>query len=144
VPLSPPSAIDSGEPSTTTEETFTTTTETTNLPQQLRDAGLDYISIAFPTHDKNQYEEWMMNPQQQERLKDSSHQPPHPWDQVCDFVGNAVKARGLQVELTAVARPELNQARLQEFVQRNWSNHKHEDDDDSMLSPPIRWRPYFE
>jgi hypothetical protein len=155
--------------------------QATTCAQQLVDAGLDAVSIALMTHNAQQYQEWMqpldrplqivvegggvdiplprssatfttttISPQQQQRPE--VRLPPAPFDWVCHFCRAAVQA-GLDVELTAVDRPNVDQAATEQLAAQLLNSTGSNSSKNS--APPasqevkqqqlsvVRWRPYF-
>lgn len=90
----------------------------TDCASSLKEWGISGVSVAFPTSDPNQYLT-LMDP-----LVDNGH------ERVCSFVLSAL-ACDLQVELTAIDRPDVNQVKAQELARF------------LGVETEIRWRPYF-
>jgi len=93
--------------------------EKKNAAELFQSHGVSHVSVALMSADPLQYDS-LMQP-----LVMDAH------SRVCKFIEQAVDANGLQVEVTAVDRLEVDKARL-ESLARSLS-----------VSNPIRWRPYF-
>jgi molybdenum cofactor biosynthesis enzyme MoaA len=86
--------------------------------KQLKAHGVTQVSVALMTADKAQYDE-LMKPM----IVDAQ-------SQVCRFIEQA-RETGLDVEVTAVDRKEVNKTELEELTQS------------LNVSKEVRWRPYF-
>jgi wyosine [tRNA(Phe)-imidazoG37] synthetase (radical SAM superfamily) len=86
--------------------------------EQLKAHGVTQVSVALMTADKAQYDE-LMKPM----IVDAQ-------SQVCRFIEQA-RETGLDVEVTAVDRKEVNKTELEELTQS------------LNVSKEVRWRPYF-
>ena len=90
----------------------------TDCASSLKEWGISGVSVAFPTSDPNQYVT-LMDP-----LVENGH------ERVCSFVQSAL-ACDLQVELTAIDRPDVNKVETQELARS------------LGVEAEIRWRPFF-
>ncbi|EEC46282.1 predicted protein [Phaeodactylum tricornutum CCAP 1055/1] len=90
--------------------------------KDLVECGVDSVSVALMTSDADQYDN-LMNPQLPSECSSRAHQ------MLCDFVIAAQKA-GLQVELTAIDRPEVDREQTQALSTR-------------LAGVDVRWRSYF-
>ena len=114
-----------------TVTTTTTTSTTMCVPSSLKEWGVTGVSIAFPTHDPNQYK-LFMEPTTVPHAGGggSTNDNDNAHERLCSFI-QAALACNLHVELTAIDRPEVNQGKTQELA--------------TQLGVPneVRWRPYF-
>lgn len=108
------------------ENTFPPVRLTTNglvegpelVVQKLKVAGVCSLSVALMTADRNQYNN-LMTPQ-----ITNGH------GKVCDFIEAAIAA-GLEVEVTAVDRPDVDKEMVQDLAR------------DLNVPGSVRWRPFF-
>jgi len=115
------------QPGSTTDPERESQTKTC-FPQLLRDNGVDAVSVALMTHDPVQYRE-LMNPHLSGGEEDdvmTAH------DRVCQFLETALKVDGLQVEATAVDRPDVDKSKTEELAASL-----------GLSSGSFRWRTYF-
>ena len=110
-----------------TTETTTTDSSSLCIPSALKEWGVSGVSVAFPTHDPIQYNILMKATSTNE---DTTKENDNAHERLCSFIRSAL-ACNLQVELTAVDRPDVNKVKTQEFA--------------TKLGVPteVRWRPYF-
>jgi len=89
-----------------------------DIPQRLAQCGVDSVSVALPTSDPLQYKALM--------------QPCEPYGHECvlAFLQSSLEV-GLEVEVTAIDRDDVNKASLETLIQR------------LGIPSPVRWRPYF-
>lgn len=85
---------------------------------QIMNCGITSLSVALMTADPEQYDE-LMAPAE-----------PNGHDKVCSLIKHAVSC-GLEVETTAVDRPEIDKHRMETLSQR------------LKVPGPVRWRPFF-
>jgi hypothetical protein len=99
---------------------------TTTILQQCIENGISQISVALLTADPDQYEEIM-----QPLLPSSATMRAR--DTVCQFIQEAtsIGRDGLDVEVTAIDRDDINKKQLEVLVESLGVTEK------------IRWRPYF-
>ncbi|CAJ1951412.1 unnamed protein product [Cylindrotheca closterium] len=95
-----------------------------NVPQLLQSHGVSHVSVALMSADPLQYEALMQPLLLVE--EDNAH------SQVCRFIQQAADTNGLEVEVTAVDRPEVNKETLESLAKS------------LSVENPVRWRPYFE
>ena len=88
------------------------------VPQALKDRGLTSVSVGLHTNDPDLYQQLL--------------QPtvPDAHATVCRFVERSIQA-GLEVECTAVDRPEVDRAATEALAAQLTHHH------------PLRWRTYF-
>lgn len=97
--------------------------------RRLADGGVSSVSVALATGDADQYDDIMVPvPHSARGSEGAGRGSAHA--QVCGFVRRAVAA-GLEVEITAVDREDVDRGKLRELVRS------------TMPSCTIRWRPYF-
>ena len=84
----------------------------------LKEWGVSGVSVAFITHDPDQYYELM------EPLVDNGH------ERLCSFIQSALLC-DLQVELTAIDRPDVDKQKAQELATS------------LGVMSEVRWRPFF-
>lgn len=94
------------------------------VAERLKVCGVQMVSVAIMTHDAQQYMD-LMKPSQGEVC---TIRTPH--EQVQEFIQCALQL-GLDVELTAVDRPDVDQKRTNAMAKA------------LGVAQPIRWRPYF-
>lgn len=90
-----------------------------NVAQTLAEHGVSKVSVALMTADAHQYQQ-LMQPTVQ-----NAHET------VCKFIQQSIQA-GLDVESTAIDRPEVNKERTEAFSVSQL-----------QVASPVRWRPYF-
>lgn len=87
------------------------------------------FSVALMTHDPDQYDE-LMQPCRVLANNDEGNHSVRPHDQVQNFI-RAVVAAGMEVETTAVDRPDVNKERTNRLSV------------DLGVADPVRWRIYY-
>jgi hypothetical protein len=97
---------------------------------QLRESGVDCVSVALMTCSSHQYNQLMQPVVVVAALlpNDSTRKEAHLI--VCDFIQQAVQC-GLQVQVTGVDRPDVDKQATQELARK------------LGVSSEIQWRPYF-
>mmetsp|Transcript_3071 Transcript_3071/g.5313 ORF Transcript_3071/g.5313 Transcript_3071/m.5313 type:complete len:136 (+) Transcript_3071:183-590(+) len=95
-----------------------------HLLQQCLDSGISQVSVGLITWDEDQYQE-LMQPLLPPRCNIAAHKL------VCEFIQTAVQLEGMDVEITAVDRDDVDKEKT-EALSRSLG-----------VTTPIRWRPYF-
>jgi hypothetical protein len=106
------------------------------IAQTLVDCGISRVSVGLITADAKQYEEIVQPELVEAGFDDVSTAPAESGtrsahDAVCQFIQAAVRVEGLEVETTAIDRPDVDKARTEALSQS------------LGVSTPVRWRPYF-
>ncbi|KAL3907235.1 MAG: hypothetical protein SGILL_008953 [Bacillariaceae sp.] len=100
-------------------------TTTTQLLQQCLDHGISHMSVGFHTGDAGQFNELVRPVLPSPSSTASAH------ERVCEWVHQAALLEGMEVEVTAVARPDVDVVQTEELSQS------------LGVETPVRWRPYF-
>ena len=137
----------------TTNGLVTATTTTTNsnnsnisIPQRLKDCGISQVSVGLMTWDAKQYNDLVRpvlprtiknnnNPKNNDDPKNNDNDGTttvDAFDIMCKFIKDAVQVHGLDVETTAVDRPDVDKVKTEMFASKTLG-----------VTNPVRWRPYF-
>jgi hypothetical protein len=130
--------------------TATTTTNNNNsnisIPQRLKDCGISQVSVGLMTWDAKQYNDLVRpvlpratknnyNPNNNDDPKNNDNDDTttvDAFDIMCKFITDAVQVHGLDVETTAVDRPDVDKVKTEMFASKTLG-----------VTNPVRWRPYF-
>ncbi|KAL3944151.1 MAG: hypothetical protein SGBAC_001760 [Bacillariaceae sp.] len=102
-----------------------------NVPQLLQSHGVSHVSVALMSADPLQYEALMQPRTLMLVNEENNHDDTTAHSRVCQFIEQAADTKGLEVEVTAVDRPEVDKEQLESLVKS------------LSVSNPVRWRPYF-
>lgn len=102
-----------------------------NKVSQLKESGVDCVSVALMTWSSHQYNQ-LMQPVCVPNDSTSSSRKQDAHFIVCDFIQQAVQC-GLQVQVTGVDRPDVDKQATQELARKLLG----------ASSSEIQWRPYF-
>jgi organic radical activating enzyme len=125
--LATAAVVDSSSSSSSSLATITTTHD---LLQQCVESGISHVSVGLYTGDADQFME-LVQPVMTRSMVDSSSTSTTPHERVCEWIRTAVSMEGLEVEVTAVERPDVDRARTEELSR------------ELGVETPVRWRPYF-
>jgi hypothetical protein len=131
--------------------TAATTTNNSNsnisIPQRLKDCGISQVSVGLMTWDAKQYNDLVRpvliprttknnnnldNKDDPKKYDNDDTTTVDAFDILCKFIKDAVQVHGLDVETTAVDRPDVDKVKTEIFASKILG-----------VSNQVRWRPYF-